>query len=164
MGSRVTPPGRLVRWLLVALATPSGPAMAQEPVGTEVGVQGLALLEDPHFVGGGLFGAWRPGGKTRLAFTLGLGTREDQPTGRGELLVHFLLSPGRVQGAGLYGFGGVAGEVGRRDHGALVLGLGLEGAPGRRSGWVVEAGVGGGVRLSGGWRWRWLSPPGRREP
>jgi hypothetical protein len=58
----------------------------------------------------------------------------------------------------MYGLGGVAGQVGRGSQGYVVLGLGLERAPGGRSGWALEAGVGGGVRVTVGWRWRWLKP------
>ncbi|HSB55661.1 MAG TPA: hypothetical protein VLD58_14975, partial [Gemmatimonadales bacterium] len=83
--------------------------------------------------------------------------------GRGELLAQFLLSPGRTRGAGLYGLGGVAGQAGRRDRGFLVLGLGLEGAPGGASGWFAEAGVGGGARVAAGWRWRWRTGNGSRS-
>ena len=45
------------------------------------------------------------------------------------------------------------------DRGYLVLTVGLENALPRRSGWAVEAGVGGGVRVLLGYRWRWLRPP-----
>jgi hypothetical protein len=38
--------------------------------------------------------------------------------------------------------------------GYLVLTLGMEQRPGAASGWMVELGLGGGVRLSGGYRWR----------
>jgi hypothetical protein len=43
-----------------------------------------------------------------------------------------------------------------------VLGLGLEHAPGAASGWSIEAGVGGGARLSVGWRVRRFREP--KEP
>jgi hypothetical protein len=148
--------------LIGVIGLPLRPATAQEPAGREIGVQGLALLQNPVWVGGGVYGAWRPGGKSRLAATLGLGSADGEVAGRGELLVHFLLSPGRLHGVAVYGLGGIAGVVGRRDQGYLVLGLGLEQAPGAGSGWVVEAGVGGGARILAGWRWRRLSPMRRQ--
>jgi hypothetical protein len=37
-----------------------------------------------------------------------------------------------------------------------VLAAGIEGRPGAASGWFLEAGVGGGARLSAGYRWRWF--------
>jgi hypothetical protein len=150
--------------LTLAVTTPLLPVTAQEPPGVEFGVQGMALLADPVLVGGGVFSAWRPGGKTRLALTLGLGSRDERLTGRAEALAHFLLSPGRVRGVGVYGLGGIAVEAGARDQGYLVVGLGLERTPGGGSGWAVEAGVGGGARIAVGWRWRWLSAPLRRGP
>ena len=143
--------------LIGVLVVPLRPAAAQEPSGREFGVQGMAVYEKPAWAGGGVYVAWRPGGKTRLAATLGLGSLDGKLAGRGELLAHFLLSPGRPSGVAVYGLGGIAAVVGRRDQGYLVLGLGLEEAPGAGSGWVLEAGVGGGARILAGWRWRWLS-------
>jgi hypothetical protein len=35
-----------------------------------------------------------------------------------------------------------------------MLTLGLEARPGAPSGWALEVGLGGGVRVSAGWRWR----------
>ncbi len=150
--------------LIGAVVVPFRPAAGQEPAGHEFGVQGMTVFEDPVWAGGGLYGAWRPGGKIRLAATLGLGSLDGTMAGRGELLAHFLLSPGRLRGVTVYGLGGIAGLVGRRDQGYLVLGLGLEHAPGAKSGWVLEAGVGGGARILAGWRRRWLSPIRRPEP
>ena len=133
---------------------------AQEGQGYEVGLHGLTLLENPAWLGGAFYGAWRPGGKARLALTIGAGSIDGRLSGRSELLAQFLLSPGRRSGVGLYGLGGIAGVIGPRDQGYLVLGLGLERAPRAGAGWAIEAGVGGGVRLAVGWRWRWLTPPG----
>ena len=42
------------------------------------------------------------------------------------------------------------------EQGYLVVAIGLEGRPGARAGWFVEAGVGGGARLALGYRWRQL--------
>jgi hypothetical protein len=151
-------------YVIAAVVVPLRPAAGQEPAGREFGVQAMTVLEDPLWAGGGVYAAWRPGGKTRLAVTLGLGSLGGTVAGRGELLAHFLLSPGRLSGVTVYGLGGIAGVVGRRDQGYLVLGLGLEHAPGAASGWVIEAGVGGGARILAGWRWRWLSPTRRPEP
>lgn len=134
---------------------------AQSPTGLEVGIQGLALLQDPAWLGGGLYAGWRPEGKTRLALTINAGAVDHQTSGRAELMAQYLLSPGRMKGAGVYGFGGIAGEVGRRDQGYLVAGLGIESRPGGSSGWSLEAGVGGGARISVGWRHRWLRRPDR---
>lgn len=145
--------------LLVASAIAPGRLTAQGERGFEAGLQGLAVLQDPEWLGGGGYLAWRPGGKARVALTINGGSVDRRFSGRGELLVHFLLSPERSRGVGLYGLGGVAGVTGPFDQGYLVLGLGLESAPARRSGWAIEGGVGGGARLSVGWRIRWLARP-----
>jgi hypothetical protein len=55
---------------------------------------------------------------------------------------------------GAYAGGGVAGIAGPDDRGYLVLLLGIEAGPGARGGWALEAGVGGGLRLAAGYRWR----------
>jgi len=156
--------GVLVALVLLGLATLPRPAWGQEPAGLEAGIHGLTLVEDPAWLGGGLYGAYRPGGKARIALAIGAGSLAGRLSGRSELMAHFLLSPGRRSGVGVYGLGGFAGVIGPRDQGYLVMGLGLERAPGAGSGWVVEAGVGGGARLLVGWRWRWLAPPPSRGP
>ncbi|MBA3893587.1 MAG: hypothetical protein H0X69_07810, partial [Gemmatimonadales bacterium] len=60
------------------------------------------------------------------------------------------------QGPGVYVAGGVGAVGGPADRGYLVLALGIENRPGGPSGWFAEAGVGGGARLAGGYRWRWF--------
>lgn len=134
--------------------------MAQSPRGVEIGVAGGLLLTDPAFVGGGALVALRPGGRLRLQ-ALGLvGERGSRLAGRMELSGQLLLTPSLMRGVGVYGLAGIAGTIGRADAGSLLLGLGLEARPGERQGWWAEVGVGGGARLSLGWRWRSL----RREP
>jgi hypothetical protein len=121
----------------------------------EVGVQALVTTSDPALVTGGLYGAMRVAARARIAMTLGAGVSDGQAAGRGELLGHFLLSPGTTARPGVYMGGGIAGVVGPVDQGYVVALVGLESAPGGRSGWAVEAGVGGGFRFTAGWRWRW---------
>lgn len=133
----------------------SAPTLAAQ-IGWELGGGVTALASDPGFLGGGPLLALRPGGRLRVQLTLVPGVVDDRAAGRGELVVHFLLQPGRRSGVGVYGLGGVAAEVGPRDVGRVVLGLGLEGAPGGGSGWWLEGGIGGGARVGAGWRWRWL--------
>jgi hypothetical protein len=87
---------------------------------------------------------------------VGAGGSEGGFAWRGVAAGHFLLSPGRRVGVAAYGGGGVAVVGGPVERGYLLLTLGLESAPGSRSGWFAEAGVGGGVRLAAGWRWRRL--------
>jgi hypothetical protein len=153
-------------WRLACLAPllVGPPLAAQGPAGLEAGVTALAAIAARDFAGAGLSGALRPAGRTRLTLTFAAGTGDGAAAGRGEGTAQFLLTPERTRGSGLYVSGGLAGTLGRRDAGYLVLGLGLEARPGGKSGWLIEIGVGGGVRLAAGWRWRRFRGAPVREP
>jgi hypothetical protein len=150
-------------WGLI-LAMAASPGVAQEPRGVEAGLAAVATLADHDYAGGGLALGVRPGGGARIGLTLLAGALDQRFAARGELTGQLLLSPLRRHGIGVYGLAGVAAVVGPRDEGVLVLGIGVEAAPAGRSGWYLEAGVGGGVRIAGGWRWRWLRPPVTAPP
>jgi hypothetical protein len=124
----------------------------------EWGVQAIAAFADPAFAGGGAYGALRFGERTRAAVTLNPGVQDGEFAFRGELLGHLLVNGRSARHPQLYAFGGVAGEAGPVTRGWLVLGAGLEARPGGRSGWALELGVGGGVRISAGFRWRRFPP------
>jgi hypothetical protein len=157
MGSRWADPARRTlpaagAALAATLLTGATPAVAQRVV--ELGVTAIGTTANPAvLVAGGSVGL-RTSTRTRLSAALAGGTSDGDFAWRGELLGHFLLSPGRRTGVGLYGAGGVALAEGRVDQGYLVLTLGLEDRPGARRGWFVEAGLGGGARLAAGYRWR----------
>jgi hypothetical protein len=136
---------------LVALACARA-ASAQTTL--EAGGQALVTTADPALVTGGVYAAVRPSLRMRFAATVGVGVSDGRAAGRGELLAHFLLSPTGLARPGVYFGGGVAGVAGPVNQGYVVMLVGLEAAPGGRSGWAVEAGVGGGLRLAAGWRWR----------
>jgi hypothetical protein len=144
-----------VLWLIVSV-----PAEAQQP--RELGFQAIVTSSDPTLAVGGPFGAVRTGGRTRLSASVAAGVSDGDFAWRGEALGHFLLSPDRRNGWGPYVAGGLAVVGGPVDRGYIVLTLGLEDSPGGSSGWVVEAGVGGGIRLGVGYRWRRLSPTGHK--
>jgi hypothetical protein len=147
----------LAALLAAALGVGGAPVAAQQV--TEFGVMGIAVASDPTLVVAGAYGAIRSSQRTRISAGLGAGASAGRVAWRGELLAHFLLNPTRRWGVGVYGAGGLAAVRGPVDQGYLVLTLGLEARPGGRSGWFVEAGVGGGARLAAGLRWRrW--PPG----
>ncbi|HSE67529.1 MAG TPA: hypothetical protein VLB12_11110 [Gemmatimonadales bacterium] len=136
---------------------PGRPLAAQHPV--EYGVHGVATFATPDLVVGGGYAAVRPAERARLAVTLAAGTADGDMAFRGELLAHFLLSPQAKHGVGFYALGGAAvadlqstGDT----EGYMVLGLGVESRPGARSGWALEAGIGGGLRIAVGYRWRRL--------
>jgi hypothetical protein len=129
------------------------PAAAQQ--GKEAGFQAIVTASDPVLGVAGFYGALRTSIRTRLSAGLGGGVSSGELAARGELLGHFLLSPGQSRGAGFYFAGGVAAVAGPKPQGYLVITAGLEERPASRSGWALEVGVGGGVRIAGGYRWRW---------
>ena len=133
------------------------PLAAQHPV--EYGVHAVATFATPDLVAGGGYAAVRPGERARLALTVAAGTADGDVAFRGELLAHFLLSPRAKRGVGFYALGGAAVadlESTGDTQGYMVLGLGMESRPGTRSGWALEAGIGGGLRIAAGYRWRRL--------
>jgi hypothetical protein len=159
MASRWARPGAAA---LAALALACGAEQAVAQRGREVGAGIVATASDPALGVATVSGALRTSRRMRMSAAVGAGVSDGRAAWRGELLAHFLLSPGRLRGPGWYGACGVAVVGGPVEQGYLVVTLGLENRPAARAGWFVEAGVGGGVRLAAGYRWRRLSgpPPG----
>ena len=126
----------------------------------ELGVHAVFTGQEEELFAAGVYGGVRTTRRTRIAVTIAAGSAGGEFVARGELLGHFLLSPAS-RTVGLYGGGGLAGLVGDGgEEGFLVLLIGLEHAPGGASGWYAEGGLGGGVRVAAGYRWRWFT--GRR--
>jgi len=150
----------LLPWpeLLAGALIVVAPLAAQE--GREVGVQMVATASDPALAVAGVYGGVRTSARTRLSAMAGAGVSAGNLAFRGEVLGHFLLSPSQRRGPGFYLAGGVAAVEGPVDRGYLVLTVGLEDRPAAASGWSAEVGVGGGVRVMLGYRWRWLRPGG----
>ncbi len=123
-----------------------------------MGVAALAGRRD--FWGVELGVAHRPGGQGRLALTVAGGGYEGRAGMRVEATAQFVLKPAARLGMSLYGGLGLAFVGGSETHGAgyLTALLGLETAPGRTSGWYGELGLGGGVRVAAGRRWRRFPP------
>ena len=158
MGLRWASPPAPALAALMALAGGPGRVGAQQA--TELGVGVIATASDPALGVGAVYGALRTSRRMRISAAAGAGMSDERAAWRGELLAHFLLSPDRRQGVGLYGAGGVAVVGGPVDEGYLVLTLGLEDRPAAATGWFIEAGVGGGARLAAGYRWRRFSSSG----
>lgn len=131
---------------------------AAEPAGAQVtrewGAQVTAASGRPAFLGGGASWGWRPGVRDRLLLHGALGAAEHQPALRLEATWHLLLSPRTERGLGAYIGGGLAGQFAETGHGWLILTGGIEQNPGAKGGWVLELGVGGGIRVALGYRWR----------
>jgi hypothetical protein len=146
---------------LAALAAPLAPLGAQRLSVVEAGV-GAAVTVARHTMAGVEAGAgYRPGGQSRVALALGVGTEDGRAAARALLTAQFLVTPAARSGAGLYGGIGVAvaGRRGSPGGGYLALLVGLEAAPGaRRGGWYAEVGLAGGARVAAGWRGRWATP------
>ena len=147
-----------LRWaeLLALGLAASVPGEAQQP--HELGVQTLATSSEPALFVVGPYGAVRAGGRTRVSAAVAAGVSDNDLAWRAEGLGHFLLSPDKQNGWGAYVAGGVAVVGGPVNRGYIVLTLGAESRPGGRSGWAAELGIGGGVRVGVGYRWRRLTP------
>jgi hypothetical protein len=147
--------------LLPALLAAAGSARAQ--AARETQVWAVAAASKPAFYGAGLGLAWRDEQRMRVAPAVALGSYDDGRFGaRADLAIHFLLDPVKRTGAAVYGGGGLSVAVrgGRLTPYALLV-LGAEGSPGGGGGSFLEIGVGGGVRVAVGYRWRKHNAPGR---
>ena len=146
--------------LIARVALAATPARAQVLTATEAGIGAMVVLAHRPFRGGELVVARRPGGQQRFALTLAAGDYHGTVGVRVAADAQVLLRPGERSGPGPYGGLGLAfvGADGERGAGYLTALLGVEAAPGRRQGWYVELGLGGGVRLSLGRRFRRFPP------
>src|SRR5689334_6916402 len=139
--------------LLLGALLAASPAGAQT-IRREFGIQAMMLDARTDLVGGGLLAGFRPTPRARVQAFAGLFGADGTTVGRGEVVAHFLLAPGKRRGAGVYAGGGLAVNVATTSEALMVAMVGIEGRPGGRRGWFVEGGVGGGWRLGAGWRWR----------
>ena len=125
----------------------------------QAGVTGTLAHRD--FWGVELGAAWRPHGQDRFAASAAAGDAAGAVAMRVSATAQFVLRPAARSGVSPYAGLGLA-FVGARDvagSGYVTAVVGGEAAPGRRRGWFVEVGLGGGVRAAVGLRWRHL-PPG----
>lgn len=121
----------------------------------ETSLGGAALLARRTFVGaeGGID---RRAGQSRLALAAAAGLAGGAPAVRLEARAQFLLLPPARTAAGWYGGVGIATAEAAGRHGAvyLTVALGVETAVWRAQGFYAEVGLGGGLRLGAGIRWR----------
>jgi hypothetical protein len=123
------------QWWLGALGTTTGPRVKFVGAGPGVGVSPTPRVSLRLLAAGG----WSGGGAA----------------GRAEALAAFSLAPWSGRGLEPYVAGGLAATASRggiRGYATAMVGLAL--ATQRRAGWFGEIGVGGGLRLAAGIRWR----------
>jgi len=107
----------------------------------------------------GFRAAIRTTGATRVTVSGGTGLLEMGSTARGEVAAEYLLAPRAARRIGVYVGGGLAGVIGEGRGQFILAYIGIEKSPGLKSGWALEAGMGGGFRLRAAWHWRKF-PPG----
>jgi hypothetical protein len=145
--------GRKVLAALSGILTVAGGRPSSAQVVTEWGPAVTVATAEPAVFAGGSWGI-RPGTRDRLVIGAGLGAADGALAGRGEAIWHFLLHPRKARGPALYAGGGVAAAYAREWRGYLVVTAGVDWSPGGRSGWMAEVGIGGGLRVVAGYRWR----------
>jgi hypothetical protein len=148
-------------WLLgmLAAAAPTGMAAAQSPAVGETSLGAVCLLARSDFWGAEA-GVARRVGQGRVAL-LGAGGWQDGGTAlRAEARAQFLVLPaageGRRTAAAYYAGLGLAfaGAEGRHGAAYLTVAVGVEMSAWRTRGVYAEIGLGGGVRIAAGLRWR----------
>jgi hypothetical protein len=118
---------------------------------------GVTTVAARHtFWGAGLELAHRPSGQVRGAVAAAAGARDGQAAVRLDATAQFVVTPSARTGVTLSGGLGLAYAGARHTRGAAwaTVQLGAETAAGRRRGWFLEVGLGGGLRVAAGWRWR----------
>ncbi|HYK82759.1 MAG TPA: hypothetical protein VEU55_06400 [Gemmatimonadales bacterium] len=134
----------------------AAPGRGQALVVTEAGAGALAVVAHRGFWGPEVGVARRPGGETRVAVSVAGGDAAGVLGVRLQATGQMLLRPAERSAVSPYGGLGLAFVGTAATHGAgyLTALFGVESAPGRRAGWYAELGLGGGVRLAVGARWR----------
>lgn len=133
-------------------------AAAQRVTATETYLGATASVARRDFWGVELGVARRPGGQARVAVTADVGSAAGALALRLHTTAQFVLKPAARTGVTPYAGVGLAFAAARGSAGAGYVAalIGVERAPGRRRGWYVELGVGGGVRAAAGVRLRRL--------
>jgi hypothetical protein len=144
----------------LVLAALTHPLTGQQLAATELDAGPVVTWAHRTFSGVAIGVARRPGGEGRLALAAAVGSLDGHSALRLEATAQFLVLPGAKSGISPYGGIGVAylGAHPYRGSGMLLLLIGVEQAPGRSRGWFGEVGLGGGLRLRAGYRWRDLPP------
>jgi hypothetical protein len=139
--------------VLVAAAAP--PVRAQRSPEWRLEAVGTAVRGAVRFLGAGLGLDVRTTPRVSLGVLLAGGRSGSGLAARGEALAAFSLAPVSGQGLEPYLAGGLAAMAsGSGAQGYATALVGVTFASQRRASGFVEAGVGGGLRLGAGIRWR----------
>ena len=135
-------------------------AQAEQFTGTEVSAGAVAAVSAHDFWGAAAGVGRRLDNQTRVAGLAAAGIMDNKAAMRVEATAQLIVNPSGRGGACLYAGAGVAwqGAPGMAGGGYVTALLGLESAPGSHRAWFAEAGLGGGVRLALGLRWRRVPP------
>lgn len=136
------------------------PAATQQLTATEVSAGVITAISARVFGGAAVGLGRRLDNQTRVSGLVAAGMVGAAAAARVEGTAQIIVNPSGRGGAGLYAGAGVAwqGARGMRGGGYITAIVGLESAPGARRGWHAEIGLGGGVRLALGLRWRRFPP------
>jgi hypothetical protein len=140
---------------VLLLGARPGAARAQQEREWRLQALGTVSRAPETFLGAGSGLVLRSRTGTGVGISAVLGVRDGSLAGRGEAMLSFSLDPLRERGVAPYLGGGVAvvgDRAGTGEYLIAVLGVSLN--PGRRTGWFVEAGAGGGLRLAAGFALR----------
>ena len=145
---------------LVCVAAVSPSVRAQQLTATEIsaGILGAGSSTDFWGVEAGL--GRRVDNPTRFTAVAPVGALGYSTAVRLEGSVQLIVNPSGRGGAGLYAGAGLAwqGAQGVRGAGYVTALGGLESGPGSPRGWFAEMGLGGGLRVALGMRWRKFPP------
>jgi hypothetical protein len=144
-----------LRSAFLCLVVLAGRATAQRPAVTELGTVALATFARADLAAAGVSLGHRPG-QARVVLLVAAGERDGRAAVRAEATAQFLANPGARAGVTVYGAIGLAYVGADASPGAsyLTMFVGVERAAARPWGWFLEAGLGGGIRLAVGARWR----------
>ncbi|MHB1329630.1 MAG: hypothetical protein ACYC2K_15640, partial [Gemmatimonadales bacterium] len=135
--------------LLLCLTASDGAAQGRWLVGADL----IGLASDPAFGGGGLMLGVRTSRELTLVGRALAGRQGGGLVGRGEVAVEFRFLERSARRPVPYLSVGVAGATGPRPGPFLLGAVGLDIPAARRGHWLVEGGVGGGVRAALGYRY-----------
>lgn len=140
--------------LALCLAVRVAPLVGQDPPVPDLGVATVVTTGPGLAVAVGPALSLPVSSRDRVVIFGGFGAGPDgEASGRAELLWRTTVPVGSA-GVAPYAAGGLALGFTSSVRGLLVAVAGIEVDPGARMGWMLEAGVGGGLRLMAGVRWR----------